>query len=227
VVPAGPWVGLRTTDGVTENAADAESPVTVRMSLPETVTALDPSASVGTVNVHVKVPVEEVVTEVQVWVTIVPPAMEIEPIAVLIEKPVPVTVTEVPIGPEAGDREIAGAVTVNVADAVSRGTVPMSLPDRTTAYVPAAIEGTVNVHVKVPVEEVVTEVQVWVVGVAPLNLIVPIAVDTENPEPVTVTGVPIGPWVRDRVIAGVVTVKVADAVSRGTVETSLPEIVTV
>jgi hypothetical protein len=182
---------------------------------------------VGTVNVHVKVPVEEVVTEVQVWVTIVPPAMEIEPIAVLIEKPVPVTVTEVPIGPEAGDREIAGAVTVNVADAVSRGTVPMSLPDRTTAYVPAAIEGTVNVHVKVPVEEVVTEVQVWVVGVAPLNLIVPIAVDTENPEPVTVTGVPIGPWVRDRVIAGVVTVKVADAVSRGTVETSLPEIVTV
>jgi hypothetical protein len=54
---------------------------------------------VGTVNVHVKVPVEEVVTEVQVWVTIVPPAMEIEPIAVLIEKPVPVTVTMVPIGP--------------------------------------------------------------------------------------------------------------------------------
>ena len=53
--------------------------------------------------------------------------------------------------------------------------------------------GTVNVHVKVPVEEVVTEVQVWVVGVAPLNLIVPIAVDTENPEPVTVTGVPTGP----------------------------------
>ena len=36
----------------------------------------------GTVNVHVKVPVEEVVTEVQVWVTIVPPAMVIEPIAV-------------------------------------------------------------------------------------------------------------------------------------------------
>ena len=126
-----------------------------------------------------------------------------------------------------GVRVIVGVVTVNVADAVSRGTVPMSLPDRTTAYVPAAIEGTVNVHVKVPVEEVVTEVQVWVVGVAPLNLIVPIAVDTENPEPVTVTGVPIGPWVRDRVIAGVVTVKVADAVSRGTVETSLPEIVTV
>ena len=99
MVPAGPWVGLRTTDGVTENAADAESPVTVRMSLPETVTALDPSASVGTVNVHVKPPTAEVVTDVQVWVTIVPPAMEIEPIAVLTENPEPVTVTMVPIGP--------------------------------------------------------------------------------------------------------------------------------
>ena len=99
VVPAGPWVGLRTTDGVTENAADAESPVTVRMSLPETVTALDPSASVGTVNVHVKVPVEEVVTEVQVWVVGVAPLNLIVPIAVDTENPEPVTVTGVPTGP--------------------------------------------------------------------------------------------------------------------------------
>jgi hypothetical protein len=54
---------------------------------------------VGTVNVHVKPPTAEVVTEVQVWVTIVPPAMEIEPIFVLTENPEPVTVTMVPIGP--------------------------------------------------------------------------------------------------------------------------------
>ena len=73
--------------------------------------------------------------------------------------------------------------------------------------------GTVNVHVKPPTAEVVTEVQVWVAGVAPLNVIVPIVVRTENPEPVTVTEVPTAPEVGDRVIAGVVTVKVAVPVS--------------
>jgi hypothetical protein len=72
--------------------------------------------------------------------------------------------------------------------------------------------GTVNVHVKPPTAEVVTDVQVWVAGVAPLNVIVPIVVRTENPEPVTVTEVPTAPEVGDRVIAGVVTVKVAEAV---------------
>ncbi len=118
-------------------------------------------------------------------------------------------------------------MTVNVAVAVSAGTVPMSLPDTTTAYGPGVIEGTVNVQVKVPVAEVVWDVQVCVAGVAPLNVIAPIFVLTENPEPVTVTEVPILPWVGDRVIVGAVTVKVADAVSRGTVETSLPETVTV
>jgi hypothetical protein len=69
------------------------------------------------------------------------------------------------------------------------------------------------VHVKAPVAEIVTPVQVCVAGVAPLNVIVPIVVgETENPEPVTVTEVPTAPEVGDRVIAGMVTVKVADAV---------------
>jgi peptidyl-tRNA hydrolase len=102
-------------------------------------------------------------------------------------------------------------MTVNAAVAVSAGTLPTSLPDRTTVYAPGAIDGTVNVHVKVPVEEVVTEVQVWVAGVAPLNVIVPIVVRTENPEPVTVTEVPKRPWTGDRVIVGSVTVNVAEA----------------
>jgi hypothetical protein len=70
------------------------------------------------VNVHVKVPVIEVVWEVQVWVTIVPPAMVIEPIFVLTEKPVPLTVTEAPTAPEVGDRVIVGVVTVKVAEPV-------------------------------------------------------------------------------------------------------------
>ena len=71
-----------------------------------------------------------------------------------------------------------------------------------------------NVHVKAPVAEIVTPVQVCVAGVAPLNVIVPIVVgETENPEPVTVTEVPTAPEVGDRVIAGLVTVKVAVPVS--------------
>ena len=225
MVPAGPWVGLRVTNGVTVNTADAVSPGTVPTSLPETVTARAPSASVGTVNVHVKAPAAEVVWDVQVWVAMVPPAMEIEPISVLTEYPVPVTVTEVPIGPEAGDRAMAGVVTVKVVEAVSAGTVPTSLPDTTTVYVPAATDGTVNVHVNAPVAEVVFVVQVCVAGVAPLKVIVPIVVRTENPEPVTVTVTPAGPWAGDRVIVGAVTVNVAVAVSEGIVPTSLPETV--
>ena len=66
-------------------------------------------------------------------------------------------------------------------------------------------------HVKPPTAEVVTDVQVWVAGVAPLNVIVPIVVRTENPEPVTVTEVPKRPWTGDRVIVGSVTVNVAEA----------------
>ncbi len=89
------------------------------------------------------------------------------------------------------------------------------------------MDGTVNVHVKAPAAEVVWEVQVCVPGVAPLNVIVPTVVDTENPEPVTVTEVPTGPWMGERTIVGVVTVNVAVAVSAGTVPTSPPETVTV
>jgi hypothetical protein len=60
-----------------------------------------------------------------------------------------------------------------------------------------------------------------------LNVIVLMVVETENPEPVTVTEVPIGPWITVRVIMGVVTVKVAEAVSAGTVPISLPETIVV
>ena len=65
-----------------------------------------------------KVPVDEVVRPMQVWVAMVPPAIEIEPIFVLTENPEPVTVTEVPTAPEVGDRVIAGMVTVKVAEPV-------------------------------------------------------------------------------------------------------------
>jgi len=105
--------------------------------------------------VHVKVPVAVVVWEVQVCPLGVAPLNVMVPIVVRMENPEPVTVTEVPTEPWAGDNVIVGLVTVKVADAVSAGTAPTSLPDRTTMYVPVASDGTVNVHVKVPVAEVV------------------------------------------------------------------------
>ncbi len=104
---------------------------------------------------HVKVPVAVVVWEVQVCPLGVAPLNVMVPIVVRMENPEPVTVTEVPTEPWAGDNVIVGLVTVKVADAVSAGTAPTSLPDRTTMYVPVASDGTVNVHVKVPVAEVV------------------------------------------------------------------------
>jgi hypothetical protein len=141
---------------------------------------------VGTVNVHVKVPVDEVVWAVQVWVAMVPPAMEIEPITVLTENPVPVTVTIVPIGPWVSDRAIAGVVTVNVADAVFElASVAV------TVLAPAAEEGTTKVAVKAPKADVVT-VAGMVVTVAPLNFIV-IVEEEAKLAPATVTVTPTGP----------------------------------
>jgi len=101
-----------------------------------------------------------------------------------------VTVTVMPFGPCIGASVIAGTVIVNVADAVSE---PPSLPVATTVYAPAASDGTVKVQLKVPVADVVCEVQVWVPGVAPLNVKVVIAVLTEKPVPETLTVMPFGP----------------------------------
>ena len=115
-----------------------------------------------------------------------------------------------PAGPCACDKEMAGAVMVNVVDAVSG--LP-SLPVAITVYPPAASDGTVNVHEKAPAADVVCEVQVWVPGVAPLKVKVLIAVETEKPVPETVTVMPFGPCVGNRVMAGVVMENVFDAVS--------------
>jgi hypothetical protein len=61
---------------------------------------------------------------------------------------------------------------VKVAEAVSE---PPSLPVATTLYAAAESDGTVNVQVKVPVDDVVCDVHVWVPGVAPLKVNVEIA----------------------------------------------------
>jgi hypothetical protein len=142
------------------NIAVAVSAGTAPISLPDTVTAYVPVAIEGTVNVHEKVPVAEVVVVVQVCATRATPLNVIVPIAVDAENPEPVIVTEVSFGPWVGDKVTVGIVTVKVTEAVSPVTVPMSLPDKTTVYMPGEIDGTVNLHVKVPVAEVVWEVQV-------------------------------------------------------------------
>lgn len=69
-----------------------------------------------------------------------------------------------------------------------------------------------KVHENAPLDDAVAEVQV-VVGVAPPNVNVPIVMLGVKPEPATVTEVPAGPPVGVRIIAGLVTVNEADAVS--------------
>ena len=111
----------------------------------------------------------------------------------LTEKPEPATVTVIPVTPCEGVRVIAGTVTVKEAEAVSAGTEPTSLPEAMTVLAPAVDDGTVKVQVKVPVEDVVVVVQVWVPGVAPLNVNVAKVVLTEKPDPAAVTVIPMGP----------------------------------
>ena len=114
------------------------------------------------------------------------------------------------MGPCVGEIVRVGVVTVKLAEAVSAGTEPTLLPEATTLYEPAAMEGTVKVQEKAPAAEVVWEVHVWVPGVAPLKVKVPMAVLMEKPEPVTVTEVPLGPWAKLSTIAGAVGVYAAD-----------------
>jgi hypothetical protein len=70
-----------------------------------------------------------------------------------------------------------------------------------------------KVHVNVPLVEVVCELHVWVPGVPPLKVNVPIDVLGVYPDPVTVTNVPEGPEVRLKDIAGVVMMNWAEAES--------------
>ena len=105
----------------------------------------------------------------------------------------PVTVTVTPVGPLAGEWIIDGTVTVKIAEAESAGTEPTSAPYRTTRWPPADALGTVKVHVKAPLEEVVCEVQVSVVMVPSAKVIEPICVFGEKPAPEAVTVMPTGP----------------------------------
>lgn len=158
-------------------------------------------------------PVPVVVCDVQPWVPGVAPLNVKVAIPVLGENEDPVTATVTPFGPCAGDNVIVGTSTVKVVEAESPVTVPTSLPDAVTVFAPLDEDGTVKVHVKAPVAEVVCEVQVCVDGVAPLKVNVLIGMLVENPLPVTVTLFPEKPCVGVRVIVAVVTVKVAESIT--------------
>jgi hypothetical protein len=205
VAPTGPCVGFTTTLGtVTANAPFATWPPA---SVAETVV---PVVNPGTANVHEKLPAAPVVSEPLVQLETGTESKVSEASAVDTEKPVPETVTVAPTGPWPGLTTIAGTVSVKLAVAVS---APASLPVATTLWLPAAMAGTVKVHEKVPVPEVVWAVQVWVAGVAPLYVNVPIVLAGVNPAPVTVTETPVGPCVGFTAIVGVVTVNATVAVS--------------
>jgi hypothetical protein len=122
--------------------------------------------------------------------------------------PLPVTVYVAPTGPWLGDTVIAGVVTVNDDDALSK------LPSDPVAVtvVPDVPLGTANVQLNAPVAPVVNEPDVQLGIVTPSNTNDASTVETENPVPETVTVAPTGPWPGVTVIAGTVTVNVPLAV---------------
>ena len=131
--------------------------------------------------------------------------------------PLPVTVYVAPTGPWVGESAMVGTVTVNVWAVVD---VLVATSFATTPYAPADSLGTLNVHVNAPLALVVIVVPlndptVHPVGPwrTPLNVTVTDD-DTVNPLPVTVYVAPTGPWFGDTVMAGVVIVNGAVALSK-------------
>ncbi len=124
-------------------------------------------------------------------------------------KPVPTTPTERPLGPSVGVSVIAGVVMVKNAVALSK--LP-SAPDALTVYGDAdAVPVILAVQLNFPDESgVVPQTPM----AAPLVIARLIAWPGENPVPETRTETPLGPWVGVRVIAGVVIVKGAMALSK-------------
>jgi hypothetical protein len=200
VAPTGPWPGVTVMAGVvTVNVPPAV------LALTSVAVTVVPEVPLGTRNVQLNVPVAPVVREPGVHVVMVTPS-KTSPTKLVTEKPVPATVTVAPNGPWAGLTVMAGVVTVNVPVAVFP---PTSFA---VTVVPDAPTGTLNVQLNAPVASVVNEplVQVVIALVSKVNE--DSAVDTEKPDPATVTVAPMGPCAGVTVIAGVVTVNVPPAV---------------
>ena len=117
--------------------------------------------------------------------------------------PVPLTVTVVPLGPWLGVSVIAGVVIVNGAVALSK--LP-SDPVAVTVYaVDEAVPVIVTVQLNVPVLLVSPQLVGDNVGPPEIDNVTEIVAVEEvgvNPLPLTVTDVPLGPWLGVRVITG-------------------------
>jgi hypothetical protein len=124
----------------------------------------------------------------------------------LTENPDPETVTVAPSGPWPGLTEMAGVVTVNVVLAV--------WPPASTAVTvdPEVPPGTAKVQAKLPETSVPSEPLAQLETGTSSKVREARVVDTEKPVPDTVTVAPCGPWPGLTEIAGVVTVKVVEAV---------------
>ena len=123
--------------------------------------------------------------------------------------PVPDTTVESPVGPWLGVSVTAGVVTVNVASAVSDGTVPTSEPLAVIVYAAEAPLTATVAHVNVPSDATVApQLPVNV----PPGLIDSVTVTPGlKPVPATVVEIPGGPCVGVRVIAATVPVNVSVA----------------
>jgi hypothetical protein len=105
-----------------------------------------PDVPTGTLNVHVNDPVAPVVKEPTVQLELgISTSSTFSPTRLVSEKLVPETVTAAPTGPCVGVTAIAGAITVNVAEAMF---VPS---DATIVCAPWATTGIATVHEKLPV----------------------------------------------------------------------------
>jgi hypothetical protein len=208
-VPWGPWVGLTVIVGV----VTMNTVVAVWPPLSVAVTVV-PTVSLGTLNSQPKVPLALVVKEPTAQLTIVAPS-KTSPTVLVTEKPVPETVTITPTGPCVGLTVIAGVVTVNTPVAV------WPLTSRAVTVVPDVPVGTLNVHVNAPVPFVVNEPLRQLVTVFASKTRDSTAIDTENPDPDTVTMAPTGPCPGLTVIRGPVTENVCGLVGVP-VATSVP-----
>ena len=136
------------------------------------------------------------------------------PVLLIGVKPVPDTAIWTPLGPWFGVSVIAGVVIVNGDCAESK--LP-SDPVAVTVYVPAlpVVNAIPTTQLNVPgvpakLEETTVAPQLPIV--VPEEIVVvtvtaaPVLVVGVKPDPVTVTWIPLGPWVGESVMAGVVRV---------------------
>jgi hypothetical protein len=203
--PLGPCVGESVIAGiVTVNGALALSKLP---SDPVAVTVYGVTDAVPViVTRQLNVPVPDTVAP---QLVIVAPELIVVVTVIPGVNPLPDTVTDSPLGPCVGESVIAGVVTVNVALAWS---FPASDPVAVTVYaVTDAVPVIVTRQLNVPVPDTVAP---QLVIVAPELTVAVTTFPGVNPVPDTVTDTPVGPWVGESAIVGIVIVNGPVALSK-------------